>query len=309
MQNISVIDPINTAWREMQKILFRPFDLGRCFALGFSAWLAFIGAEGSGGLDWIGDLGNSGPVGDILRAHFALFIAIVSSAVALAAILAMVFMWLRGRGKFMFLDNLLQNRAEIVTPWKKFKRQGNSYFVWLLIFGLGVALLSLLIIGAGFAIAWPDIRRSHLGSHTLLAILTATPPIVLLCLFAWGMLICLESFIIPIMYKYEITASEAWRKFRPLLRRHFWPFIVYLLFLLLLTIVAAAVIFLFGCLTCCCGFLILAIPYLNAVLLLPITVFLRLYSVYFLRQFGSEWDVTITAAISPATPPHLPEST
>jgi len=41
------------------------------------------------------------------------------------------------------------------------------------------------------------------------------------------------------------------------------------------------------CLTLCLA----ALPYLGSVILLPLTVFLRSYSLYFIEQFGSEWRV------------------
>ena len=52
-----------------------------------------------------------------------------------------------------------------------------------------------------------------------------------------------------------------------------------------------AAVMLFGLMTCCCGFLLLVIPYVNAVCLLPVTVFTRHFSIDLLRQFGPECDV------------------
>jgi hypothetical protein len=43
----------------------------------------------------------------------------------------------------------------------------------------------------------------------------------------------------------------------------------------------------------------MAIPYLGTVLLLPVLVFKRSYSIYFLRQFGPEYDVFPPAPPAP----------
>ena len=53
--NISYSKPLSSAWLRMKILLFRPFDIGLWFVLGFSAFLASL-AEGfgSGG----GNLGN-----------------------------------------------------------------------------------------------------------------------------------------------------------------------------------------------------------------------------------------------------------
>jgi hypothetical protein len=42
------------------------------------------------------------------------------------------------------------------------------------------------------------------------------------------------------------------------------------------------------------------IPYLGTVLMLPILVFERSYSLYYLAQYGPEWDV-FAAAVSGAS--------
>jgi len=40
--NLSVIDPIGRALDRVKLLLFQPFDLGKWFAIGFCAWLAFL---------------------------------------------------------------------------------------------------------------------------------------------------------------------------------------------------------------------------------------------------------------------------
>jgi hypothetical protein len=50
--------------------------------------------------------------------------------------------------------------------------------------------------------------------------------------------------------------------------------------------------------TCCCAGCLLAIPYLGTVLLLPVLVFKRSYSLYYLAQYGREYD-----ALSSPMPP------
>jgi hypothetical protein len=53
------------------------------------------------------------------------------------------------------------------------------------------------------------------------------------------------------------------------------------------------------CLTCC----IVAIPYVGSVILLPLTVFMQAYPLYFIEQFGPTWNV-----FSPAKPPPLKDT-
>jgi len=51
--------------------------------------------------------------------------------------------------------------------------------------------------------------------------------------------------------------------------------------------------------TCCIAGCFMAIPYLGTVLLLPVLIFYRAYSLHFLAQFGPEYDVFPPDAASP----------
>jgi hypothetical protein len=43
--------------------------------------------------------------------------------------------------------------------------------------------------------------------------------------------------------------------------------------------------------TCCIAGCLIVLPYLGAVILLPVTVFKRSYSLYYLAQFGPAYNV------------------
>ena len=46
-REMSVTLPVGQAMDRVKKVLFQPFDLARWFAIGFCAWLAYLG-EGEG---------------------------------------------------------------------------------------------------------------------------------------------------------------------------------------------------------------------------------------------------------------------
>ena len=47
-REISVTEPVSQAFEHVKLMLFRPFDLGRWFIIGFCAWLAYLGEAGGG---------------------------------------------------------------------------------------------------------------------------------------------------------------------------------------------------------------------------------------------------------------------
>jgi len=77
----------------------------------------------------------------------------------------------------------------------------------------------------------------------------------------------------------------------PLLQQHLVYFFLYGLFILFLYIIVGILVVIFGLLTCCIGFLILAIPYIGSVLLLPVAVVFRALSIEFLQQFGEQYKI------------------
>src|SRR5206468_9532253 len=45
--NVTVTFPIGPAIDQVKRLLFQPFDLGKWFVIGFCAWLAHLGEQGS----------------------------------------------------------------------------------------------------------------------------------------------------------------------------------------------------------------------------------------------------------------------
>ncbi|MBN1557370.1 MAG: DUF4339 domain-containing protein, partial [Lentisphaerae bacterium] len=48
-RGVSCVAAVGPAWQGMKSILFRPFEIGKWFALGFAAWLASLGQGGGSG--------------------------------------------------------------------------------------------------------------------------------------------------------------------------------------------------------------------------------------------------------------------
>ena len=64
----------------------------------------------------------------------------------------------------------------------------------------------------------------------------------------------------------------------------------------------ASVLFIVIIATCCIAGCLMAIPYIGAVLLLPVFVFRRAYSLYYMQQYGPEFDVIESEDAPPPSP-------
>jgi len=296
--NIEYFEPLSRGWNRMKMALFKPFDLTKWFVVGFTAFLAGL-MEGNGGS------GSSRVGGDWSFREFiefpnrawewlmdnpGWFIAIVIFAVFAIAI-GITLTWLSSRGMFMFLDNVAHDKAEIVKPWKRYRMEGNSLFVWRLCFGL-ICLMVFIIFFVFFFTTASFIYRESLYSHIPVPFLVGMGLLFFfMILFIGYISMFLKSFVVPIMYKNNIKTTQGWSRFLSLFGKHAFHFILFGVFLFLLTIMFVLLIIVAGLLTCCIGFILLIIPIIGTVLTLPAWYTLRAFSLEYLAQFGPEYDV------------------
>ncbi len=298
---IEYITPLSRAWQRMLSVLFRPFDLGLWLTLGFTAFLSEL-LNSYGGFDNKIKQDRVGDLEEVLRLpleardwllEHPTWSMLIVIAVLMALALIILLLWLSSRGKFMFLDNVVQRRALIRQPWQEFRELAWSLWQWRLAIGLAIVAL----VGMLLYQAWQELYHHYavdMSVWTVLAIVLKT--IVLLAslaLIAAYVLLLQDHFIIPIMYKHRCPAGEAWRRFLTLHWDHLGSFILYGLFVLLLQVVVLAVVVFVGLMTCCLGFILLLIPYIGSVILLPITYAFRALSVEFLAQFGAEFAIEL----------------
>ena len=86
-------------------------------------------------------------------------------------------------------------------------------------------------------------------------------------------------------------------------------FVLYVLFQIVLTIAIGLIILIVILLTCCVAGCLMALPYLGTVLLLPVLIFKRAYSLHYLAQYGPAYNVfpVIAPPQAPGTiPPTMP---
>ncbi|MFH1196159.1 MAG: hypothetical protein V1720_10625 [bacterium] len=286
----------------MKIILFKPFDIGKWFALGFTAFLAELidtpGGGGGGGkfnlkdneFNWSDIYNFPAEVMEWLTEN-PFWMAVIIAGIVVAIILYVLFTWLSSRGMFMFLDNVVHNRSLIEKPWREYKIQGNSLFLWRLAFGIISFIIFIGFLVAAFFIVYNIYLDGEEIVSQLLLILGLMFIGFLLFLVVVFISIFLEDFVVPIMYKSGVSVNDAWRKFLSLFGKHVGHFILYGLFIIGLYILIVIGVVVGGLLTCCCGFILLVIPYIGSVLMLPVSVTFRAFSLEFLEQFGYEYKI------------------
>jgi hypothetical protein len=207
----------------------------------------------------------------------------------------------------MFLHCVATNRAEVKIPWGKFRRHSNSLFLFRIVLGLiGLFVVGLPIVGIIVLII--------MLVAGAMAGVASIPGIVILglMLFVLGIVLFLirkftYDFVVPIMFLRTVSVVAGWREFMTILTANKLRFALYLLFQIVISIVIGAIVMIGFCvgICLCCASCLLMIPYIGTVILLPLLVFTRAYSLYYLQQFGPQFDVFRVegeTALSPANP-------
>jgi len=315
---VSIIDPLSKAIDWARDVLFRPFDLEKWIVLGFCAWLAMLGEHGRGSYNW--NNGHS-DLEDVERGMHQAWEWVLANLIPVLLIGSVVLLvlvafwllcrWLSSRGKFMFLDGVVHNRAAVVEPWNRFRAPANSLFALRIV----LDLIGMVVIGGLLAGMLVSVLL-FVGSDNTVPLLVMALIFGVLCMvFIAIVFVVIElvivDFLVPMMYLRTCGVGPAWRELGPLLGARPGVFVLYIVVKFLVSIVVVILVFLACCVTCCC----VMIPYVGTVILLPLWVFLRAWPVYFLGQFGPEYarfatlGPTEEAIVEPAPPATDPPPT
>src|SRR5215471_15645473 len=195
---IQIFKPVGEAFELMKKILFQPFELKKWFIIGFAAWLANLGGGGS----------FNYPYNEREKAHklnetigqipHSVLITGICVLVAVVLVLVVLFAWLRARGRFMFIDCIAKNRGAIAAPWREFRTEGNSYFLFSLVAAVCLVLLAALLSAPLVYLAirgrfYLSLHRDRLEPYVLL-IIALWVFVILLVVFAWALIV---NFMMP----------------------------------------------------------------------------------------------------------------
>jgi hypothetical protein len=298
---VSVIEPVGKAIEEVKKILFRPFNLEKWFTIGFCAWLAFLGNSGAGGPNFQPPGDNSARqvehVKEWFIANLVWIIPVACIGITAMVLIGLVLSWIRSRGQFMFLHCVAKNKAEVSIPWTKYGPQGNSLFLFRIVFGLiSFVLVVLYVVIVGlcvFLLAGGMDGFHEVKAPMIIGVSGGVMGLVLLFILLAVVHKFTRDFVVPIMYLRMIPCVAAWREFLEIVSARKGALFVYILFQFVISMGVSAVIFALVLVTCCCACCLMMIPYIGTVVLLPALVFERAYSLHYLRQFGSDFDVFV----------------
>ena len=199
---IEIFKPFGEAFELTKKILFQPFDLMKWLVIGFAAFLS--GHVGGVGINFRPRQANH-----MLPPHFDHWRPWLQITIAFFALLVfaliIVLVWLKARGNFIFTHCVVRNRAAIREPWREYRKEGNSYFLFFLAIMLGVLVLVAIMIATFIALGWLGYHARERSPITFIG--------SLLFLFVFWLSISIfigvvSYFMAPVMYRRRCRARS-----------------------------------------------------------------------------------------------------
>lgn len=308
---ISVVDPIGPAIERAKTILFRPFDLGRWFVIGFCAWLAQLGSGPRGGssnrfqyrVDQRDIRHEFYQTKDYVLNNLEWIIPVGIGILAIVIAVWLIVLWLSSRGRFMFLYCVAQNKAEVTNPWHRFRGHANSLFAFRAVVGIITMVAAILPFVLGGIVVSASTVTLGFNPLTIIGIVMAVTFFIAVLIVSGVITVFTTDFVVPIMYLHATGAVASWRILLDLMSVNRARFFLYVLILIAVSIAIGTMVLIAACCTCGCACCLFALPYIGTVALLPVFVFRRSYSLYYLAQYGPELNV-----FSPSPQASPPES-
>ena len=251
---LSGVDAISPALERTKRQLFMPFNFGYWLRL---ATLCLLTGDltgggppsGTGGLHLPARRGQDllawAVFSDLPEFRWAEFLPWVIVGLVVLFALAIVFVYVASVFRFVLFETVVSGRCELMAGWRRWQRQGSSYFLWLIGFAFATFAVMAVVVGLPLFAAWQAGFLRNPGGHVALLILGA----IVLILVAAAVILAsavgalfAKDFVVPIMALEDVGVLEGWRRLFPKLSAEPGAYAIYVLMKIVLA-VGSAILF------------------------------------------------------------------
>ena len=214
----TALDASRLAFAHARRFLFQPFRLGQWMRLAFVGVLA--GEMGGGSCSYRVPTDLVRPRAQHLQSPdlfggYPLLIAAIAAGVVLAIMLGVAFLYVSSRMRFVLFDSIVASECRVRHYWRQRGEPAFRYFVWQLLFGVGV-LVALMILFApplilAIAAGWFESPGAHLVPLILAGIVAALVFFLLVITLA-VVHVLTKDFVVPQMALEGVTVGEGWKR-------------------------------------------------------------------------------------------------
>jgi hypothetical protein len=285
----SALDALGEAISHMRAKLF-PFSFVGWLTLGFVSLLESCGPGGGGGQGAGNRMNGSGSFdsgAEMLQAglawiaaHMVLFVG----GLMVAMVLSLLFLWLRSRAIFVYIDDVASGRFDLVRPWGEHGAHADSFFVLNLVVQGVIFIVIVLVIGlGGFFLLWAR-TNDWAGGALLMAALPIAFILLLSVLVAIVVNMALRDFVAPLQITRNAGAREAGSVFLSMFFANPGLLIGYALLKFVLSIALGIMMAIVCVVTCCVG----VFPLVHQTIFQPIYYAERAWPLKLLAQMGED---------------------
>ena len=213
--------------------------------------------------------------------------------------LCIAVLWVISRGRMMFISALADDtqRLSLREKWRESRITGNSLFKY----NITVVVLSLLFVlifcPALYFLLHP-VTKTWIAAPS--APIAPAPAIIALLLtfciaIPFGFVLgAFHEFGTLLMFRRQITAWPAFKQVFALVAANIWPVLKYYIFMIFASFAVGLcliLLFIVTCCLCCLWIAVLWLPYLWAVVFLPLLALRQYFAMEFAKQFGDDYNV------------------
>ncbi len=344
----SAVDAISPAFEHTKRQLFQPFRIGQWIRLALVGLLAGELSSSGCKTNNFSNLRHPGTehlsVPGLSGIDPMLIAGLIAVVVFAAFVLGILLMYISSVMRFILFDSVLAKECRIREGWSLRQGPGMRYFLWKILYALGMfgGLIVLVGIPAAFAfgMGWLSDPKQHVAPLVLCGI--ALVLAVLAFVIAMAVIFVLtKDFVVPQMALENIGALEGWSRLWTMMKAEKGSYAGYVGMKIVLAIVAGIIFGILGfiivliilipaagvavaavlggkaaglgwtvgtiTLAVVAGCVLLAIfLFVTALISVPVIVFFPAYSIYF---FAARYQ-KLSSALYPAPPaPQVPPGT
>ncbi len=247
---LSSVDVVGPAFERTKRQLFKPFQFSQWLRLAVVGFLA--GEMGTSGgcnarfpFNWPSQPNQEFQSTSVLGAAGMLGVLAIVVLLALGIVIAITFLYINSRMRFVLFDSVLTGRGRIRHFWSQRGAPAFRYFAWQIMFAIvtmiGVGLLFGIPLGFALLMGWLTTPREHVlalvlvGGLAVIAFLAA-----LIVLFTVQVLT--KDFVVPQMAFEDITVGEGWRRWRAMMEEEKGGYAGYIGMKIILAIAATVIL-------------------------------------------------------------------
>src|SRR5215831_4119173 len=246
MPRLSATESINPAFERVKMMLFRPFRFTTWLKLGFIGWLAGAGSAsfnlnapsppggGSSGLPTGEDVEHT------IRAFLSGHLLLIALIVAAGILIGLGLVYLSCRFRFILFDSILQQDPQIGRGWRRYNREANRYFGFVVSFMVASGIFMALVVGLPL---WRAFKSGVFKSDNPFPALLAYLIPLLLGVFLFVIIAAViaslaNDFAVPLLALDDATIGGAWSVLKTMISAEPGAFAGYLGMKLVLSIAA-----------------------------------------------------------------------